>query len=785
MPLINLCAKPCLNSRDRKFSARDMPRRRRGRSGPDSFTEVNTETQLDWPPNDTDERCLQRLRSTAFKRSLYPRETTSEERPPKKHQGRRIVEGIHGRRIVEGIQRESTSRVGRAMRRLLRAAPSPTLRRMLLMFIGCVISVARTNGRTVSDVNLALNQSTYSSSVYSECGANGCLSQHVVDGNRTTQFAQCFVTNEEDNPWWAVRLGTNSTIALVVVTNKSPFGDHLADFTIGLTDVAPTDQTPNSLSSSDYTLCAYHEGAVPDGQTVELECGTCNPRGRFLSRNNLHQRRTAYDDRCSACHRRKLNGERSRISQKITRLHERRAQDHVAFVSRSSNTRQALIEPSSEAVSSLQTASDLRRFKQSVLHLMASPLQVTSHRCRLQLTIVCSLARLPQLSHFGHMGPAPFRLFRYFFRSSLPREPRTGFEQVTSSNGMAYSCGFISVVTMIQVATSSGVVFSSGVTSVVTTTQVTPFSVSADVTRREEMIALNGVTCIVVVAFVTSFEETTPLDDVMCVLVTADVTSLEKATPIDGDARVVTAADVKSLWETIPLNCDTCVVVTKDMTSFEETTPLRGVACDLVATDKVAADVTSIEETTPLDGDTCVVVAADKTGDSPRVEGIHRIVGAIEGGWSPVRWQSLRDGSLESLRDGSLESLRDGSLESLRDGSLESLRDGSLESLRDGSLESLRDVSLESLRDGSLESLRDGSIESLRVGFLESLRDGSLESLRDGSLESLRDSSLESLRDGFLESLRDGSLESLRDGSLESLRDGRRICQLIEGQVNA
>ena len=38
MPLINLCAKPCLKSHDRKLSARDMPRRWRGRSGPDSFS---------------------------------------------------------------------------------------------------------------------------------------------------------------------------------------------------------------------------------------------------------------------------------------------------------------------------------------------------------------------------------------------------------------------------------------------------------------------------------------------------------------------------------------------------------------------------------------------------------------------------------------------------------------------------------------------------------------------------------------------------------------------------
>ena len=38
IPLTNLYAKPCLKSRDRKLSARNMPHRRRGRSGPDSFS---------------------------------------------------------------------------------------------------------------------------------------------------------------------------------------------------------------------------------------------------------------------------------------------------------------------------------------------------------------------------------------------------------------------------------------------------------------------------------------------------------------------------------------------------------------------------------------------------------------------------------------------------------------------------------------------------------------------------------------------------------------------------
>ena len=59
-------------------------------------------------------------------------------------------------------------------------------------------------------------------------------------------------------------------------------GKFLADFTIGLTDVSPTDRAPPLLPGSDYRLCGHYAGTVPDGQTVNVECGRNYPRGHFL-----------------------------------------------------------------------------------------------------------------------------------------------------------------------------------------------------------------------------------------------------------------------------------------------------------------------------------------------------------------------------------------------------------------------------------------------------------------------------------------------------------------------
>ena len=60
-------------------------------------------------------------------------------------------------------------------------------------------------------------------------------------------------------------------------------GYHLSDFTIGVTDVSPTEQTPASLGDNNYTVCAVYQGTVPAAQTVDIQCSTSKPvRGRYL-----------------------------------------------------------------------------------------------------------------------------------------------------------------------------------------------------------------------------------------------------------------------------------------------------------------------------------------------------------------------------------------------------------------------------------------------------------------------------------------------------------------------
>ena len=56
----------------------------------------------------------------------------------------------------------------------------------------------------------------------------------------------------------------------------------LSNFTIGLTDVSPSNRTPAALDDTDYMLCAHYPGTVPAGQTVDIECSTLNPRGRYM-----------------------------------------------------------------------------------------------------------------------------------------------------------------------------------------------------------------------------------------------------------------------------------------------------------------------------------------------------------------------------------------------------------------------------------------------------------------------------------------------------------------------
>ena len=58
--------------------------------------------------------------------------------------------------------------------------------------------------------------------------------------------------------------------------------EQLVNITIGLTDVSPSNRTPAALDDTDYMLCAHYPGTSPTGQTVDIECSTLNPRGRYM-----------------------------------------------------------------------------------------------------------------------------------------------------------------------------------------------------------------------------------------------------------------------------------------------------------------------------------------------------------------------------------------------------------------------------------------------------------------------------------------------------------------------
>ena len=70
----------------------------------------------------------------------------------------------------------------------------------------------------------------------------------------------------------------------------------LANFTIGLTDVSPSNRTPTALKDKDYMQCSHYTGTFPRGQTVDIECSTRSPRGRYVFL--LRRGRNLYLDMC-------------------------------------------------------------------------------------------------------------------------------------------------------------------------------------------------------------------------------------------------------------------------------------------------------------------------------------------------------------------------------------------------------------------------------------------------------------------------------------------------------
>ena len=88
---------------------------------------------------------------------------------------------------------------------------------------------------TVSDVNLALRQPTYMSSESdsSDCKPR-CVSERAVDGERWVTKDKCSLTYKENDPWFAVRLAHNDSVAKVVVTNRNFNGERVLTIVLAI-----------------------------------------------------------------------------------------------------------------------------------------------------------------------------------------------------------------------------------------------------------------------------------------------------------------------------------------------------------------------------------------------------------------------------------------------------------------------------------------------------------------------------------------------------------------------
>ena len=73
-------------------------------------------------------------------------------------------------------------------------------------------------------INMALNQPTFMSSMFSDPMFGDYYSSRAVDGNKDPMALKldnsCVVTQSEPNPWWAVDLGSAFSVAGVVFSNR-------------------------------------------------------------------------------------------------------------------------------------------------------------------------------------------------------------------------------------------------------------------------------------------------------------------------------------------------------------------------------------------------------------------------------------------------------------------------------------------------------------------------------------------------------------------------------------
>jgi len=138
--------------------------------------------------------------------------------------------------------------------------------------------------------NLALRKPTYQSTTYNQAMIPQCSSSsNAVDGNRDPDLFHCSCSHtnasspDSPNPsWWAVDLQALTSVARVIITNRADCcEERLRDFDIGLTDIDPTDKSPDLLTVTERSIIAHYDGFPPGGVPTTIDCDN-TASGRYL-----------------------------------------------------------------------------------------------------------------------------------------------------------------------------------------------------------------------------------------------------------------------------------------------------------------------------------------------------------------------------------------------------------------------------------------------------------------------------------------------------------------------
>jgi len=126
--------------------------------------------------------------------------------------------------------------------------------------------------------NLALRKNATQSSTH-EMGR----ASYAVDGNTNSDFGgqSCMHTIETANEqaWWAVDLGQETTIGHVRITNRNVASERLRNFYVGLTNVSPWTCPPLLNQSS---ICKFYYGNFPANGPTAIYCDSNFAAGRYL-----------------------------------------------------------------------------------------------------------------------------------------------------------------------------------------------------------------------------------------------------------------------------------------------------------------------------------------------------------------------------------------------------------------------------------------------------------------------------------------------------------------------